>query len=107
MHTFKKLKIEDKLIVVIVVSAFDQKLINFCITIFLNHLFKNQLLVGSAPISLLEIKREKAKYKSSLLETLLQQQYSYVDISTGTIIKPGSVSNEQVLETIEAPLPFE
>lgn len=106
MYTFKKIIIDNQLLLALVVMRPTPTLLNFCTILRAKYAWKNKLFNGLHPYTSEELTNMKSQYQDSLTKMIFEHKYALVDISNGEILNPSLISEEQVIGEYQSPLPF-
>jgi hypothetical protein len=106
VYIFKKISLDNRVLLVIMVIGLTSNILNFCTIVRTRHLLKNEVNCETCPIVIEELSTIKKQYYDSLTKLVSEYEYVYVDISNGDIITPLQVSEEQILGEYKDSLPF-
>lgn len=106
MYTFRKMKIDGRTVLAIVVPRSEYHLINFCIFIRTQYIWKTKILTEKYVYSMEELNKLKSSYRTGIYEVILDCGYALVDLATGEIIKPTTLKKEHIIEEFRGELPF-
>lgn len=106
MYKFKKIKLENRVILALIVDKTDPVLLNFCTVIRAKYVWQKQILARSQPYTSTELNNLKTIYQKKLVDMIFENDFAMVDIVTGELINPNFIDTNQILEVYEGLLPF-
>ncbi|MCM3402938.1 hypothetical protein [Cytobacillus oceanisediminis] len=104
MYTYRKIKKDTQIILVLVITIPELKLINFCTVIRAKYMWKSQIIREKKPYTPEKLNKLKSKYQEYLIKTVQESNIALVDISSGEIIRPNH--KVEVLDQFNGLLPF-